>query len=233
MKIKLVVLDLELSRRARRLAIVAAIGLLALGIGAVAYASVPHAWSDGETLGAADLNGNFAALDGRAAAADGRVAALEGRLGTVDGRVAALERPAPRSAVLAHKTVAQTLAARTESILTFGSEAFDVNHEFDPSSGTFTAAHDGFYHIDCAALFNGVDSGCVLIDVVQDGGSVAQNAWCGTLGANTISISTVVHLAPSGTLSCHVTNQLAANESVGGAQSWEIARNYIAISSVP
>jgi len=64
-KIKLVVVDLELSRRTRRAATAAAAALLAVGAGAVAYASVPHTWTDGETLTATDLNTNFAAIDTR------------------------------------------------------------------------------------------------------------------------------------------------------------------------
>lgn len=67
MKIKLVVIDLELSRRARRFATFGAVGALALSAAAIAYAGVPHTWNDGETLTAADLNSNFAALDSRVA----------------------------------------------------------------------------------------------------------------------------------------------------------------------
>jgi hypothetical protein len=64
-KIKIVVLDLELSRRAKRAkraGAAVAVVLLAVGAGAVAYGSVPKTWTDGETLTAADLNANFAAL---------------------------------------------------------------------------------------------------------------------------------------------------------------------------
>jgi hypothetical protein len=65
MKMKLVVVDLELLPRTRRLATFFAIGVLALGGAAIAYAGVPRTWSDGDRLTALDLNGNFAALDGR------------------------------------------------------------------------------------------------------------------------------------------------------------------------
>lgn len=65
MKIKLVVIDLELSTRAKRIAAAMAIPLLVLGGAAVAYANVQHTWSDGETLTAADLNGSFEGLDKR------------------------------------------------------------------------------------------------------------------------------------------------------------------------
>ena len=39
-----------------------------IGTGAVVYASVPHTFATGDTLQAADLNGNFTALDQRLAA---------------------------------------------------------------------------------------------------------------------------------------------------------------------
>jgi hypothetical protein len=65
MKFKLFVIDLELSARAKRIAAAVVVPLLVLGGGAVAYANVPHSWADGDTLSAADLNGNFSALDQR------------------------------------------------------------------------------------------------------------------------------------------------------------------------
>lgn len=65
MKMKIVVIDLELSRRTKRLAAAAVVAAIAIGAGAIAYASVPHTWNDGDTLNAADLNANFAALSDR------------------------------------------------------------------------------------------------------------------------------------------------------------------------
>jgi hypothetical protein len=66
MKLKVIVVDLELSTRAKRAALAAttlAGILLVAGSGAVA--AVPHTWNDGDTLNAADLNGAFTALDTR------------------------------------------------------------------------------------------------------------------------------------------------------------------------
>lgn len=62
MKIKVVIVDLELSKRAKRVGAAVAVVLLAVGAGAVAYGSVPKIWNDGDTLTATDLNANFAAL---------------------------------------------------------------------------------------------------------------------------------------------------------------------------
>jgi hypothetical protein len=77
MKIKLIVIDLELSARAKRIAAAVAIPLVVLGGGAVAYANVPHTWKDGDLLTAKDLNGNFDDLDGRVAALDQRITKVE------------------------------------------------------------------------------------------------------------------------------------------------------------
>jgi hypothetical protein len=85
MKIKVVVVDLEMSPRTRRLVI--GIGsVLLLGIGAIAYASVPKTWVDPETLTSADLNGNFASLDGRLTAVESQERVRRATLGS-DGTV--------------------------------------------------------------------------------------------------------------------------------------------------
>jgi hypothetical protein len=65
MKLKLVVVDLELSPRAKRLALRIGIPLLALCGATAAYAAVPVTFTAGTTLHAADLNTNFSALDAR------------------------------------------------------------------------------------------------------------------------------------------------------------------------
>jgi phage-related tail fiber protein len=63
MQVKLVVVDLELSRRSKRWLLGG--GVLCLAIlagGAVAYSSGLVTWTSGQTLKAADLNASFAAL---------------------------------------------------------------------------------------------------------------------------------------------------------------------------
>jgi hypothetical protein len=47
------------------------------GAGAVAYASVPHSFNDGDTLQAADLNENFAALDERLTAQEAKQVSVQ------------------------------------------------------------------------------------------------------------------------------------------------------------
>jgi hypothetical protein len=71
MKLKVVIVDLELSPRAKRLALRIGIPLLVLGGATVAYASVPVNFMAGSTLHAADLNANFTALDARITTLEG------------------------------------------------------------------------------------------------------------------------------------------------------------------
>ena len=78
MKIKVVVVDIEMSRRAKRIAAVIAIPLLVAGAGATAYASLTtplKTWSKMELLTADDLNAQFANLSGL----DSRITALESK----------------------------------------------------------------------------------------------------------------------------------------------------------
>jgi hypothetical protein len=65
MKLKLVVVDLEISPRAKRIALRIGLPLLVLGVASAAFASVPVTFTAGSTLHAADLNSNFSALDAR------------------------------------------------------------------------------------------------------------------------------------------------------------------------
>jgi len=74
MKLKLVVVDLELSKRAKRTLVAALVPALVLGGGAIAYASNLHVWADGDTLNATDLNGDFSQLDGRLVKLEGQPA---------------------------------------------------------------------------------------------------------------------------------------------------------------
>ncbi|MFO0617130.1 MAG: hypothetical protein U0414_31325 [Polyangiaceae bacterium] len=62
MKIKLVSIDLELSRRQKRIGLLLGAALVAL-VASVALALPPKTFKAGESLKAADLNANFAAVD--------------------------------------------------------------------------------------------------------------------------------------------------------------------------
>jgi hypothetical protein len=65
MKLKVVIVDLEVSPRFKKWALRIAVPLgVLLGGGAIAWAAGLHAWNTGDTLQAADLNGNFSYLQG-------------------------------------------------------------------------------------------------------------------------------------------------------------------------
>lgn len=72
MKLKMIVVDLELSKRTKRWLGGCVGALVVLGGGAIAYASVPHTWNDGDLLAAGDLNGNFSNLDNRLGTLEGK-----------------------------------------------------------------------------------------------------------------------------------------------------------------
>jgi len=86
MKLKLVVVDLELSRR-QKTALAAALGAAVLMVGAVAVADVPNTFVAGDTLTAAGLNENFDDIDARLTAQAGSVIGV--RFSTDCGLIAA------------------------------------------------------------------------------------------------------------------------------------------------
>lgn len=75
MKVELVV-NLDLSKRAKRIVAVALVPVVLVAGAAVAHANIAHVWKEGDTLKAADLNGNFADLDTRVTALETKPAAV-------------------------------------------------------------------------------------------------------------------------------------------------------------
>lgn len=66
MKLKIVVIDLEIPGRVKRIALRAALLVTILvGLGAIAYASVPVVFAPHSPLNAADLNADFGNMDSR------------------------------------------------------------------------------------------------------------------------------------------------------------------------
>ncbi len=80
MKLKLIIIDFELSRRQKQLA-AALMATLLLTVAGVAFAGVPKVFVKGDTLTAADLNTNFSALDSQLTTTAGDVTALGMQLG--------------------------------------------------------------------------------------------------------------------------------------------------------
>jgi hypothetical protein len=66
MKLKVVVVDMEIPPRIKRWALRVSVTVGVLAAGTVALAATPlHVWNTGDTLQAADINGNFSNLQGQ------------------------------------------------------------------------------------------------------------------------------------------------------------------------
>jgi len=65
MKIKIVTVDFEIPRRTKRIALMVGVPALVIGGSAIAVASVPNTFKDGDVLSADKMNQNFADLDSR------------------------------------------------------------------------------------------------------------------------------------------------------------------------
>ena len=83
MKLQIVVVDLEVSPRVKRLALRLGIPLALLGAASVAYAGTVHTWADGDALNASDLNGSFQALQDQITALNGTVTAQATTIGAL------------------------------------------------------------------------------------------------------------------------------------------------------
>ncbi len=83
MKLKMVIVDFDISPGARRLVLWVGIPVLILGVAAVAYANVPNVFESGEVLTAAALNADFALHDTEIAALQADVTALQATHGVI------------------------------------------------------------------------------------------------------------------------------------------------------
>lgn len=78
-KLKLVVVDLQLSKRQRQV-LAGLVGASLLGAAAVAYAAPKHIWKNNETLTADDLNATVGDLDTRIGGVEQSTGALDAKL---------------------------------------------------------------------------------------------------------------------------------------------------------
>jgi len=128
MKLKMIVVDMELTKTQRRVG-QGVLAALLIATSGIAFGGVPNTFAAGQTLKAADMNANFSALDGR-------ITALEG----------------PRSYVAAHGFSSLVVPANYAFVtLPFGTVATDTLSEYNPSTGVFTAKQAGAYLV-CTSL---------------------------------------------------------------------------------
>ncbi|MFO0616088.1 MAG: hypothetical protein U0414_26070 [Polyangiaceae bacterium] len=128
MKVKVVVVELELTRRQKLAAGCAVVVAVAAGT-SVALATVKHDFKGGEKITAAAMNGNFEELDTRLAALEQQVHAPV--------------------AFSAHRSTNLTVSGGVTP-LNFDQVVYDAGNVYDAATGTFTAPADGIYLTACA-----------------------------------------------------------------------------------
>lgn len=199
MKLKVLVLDLELSRRQKFGAAVALTAVLAAVSASVALSAPPHVFQSGAVLAAADLNANFAD-------ADARITALEADLADANAAITALTaKTHDPSAFRAVRTLNQSIPHATPTKLVFDSELFDLANEYDPATGVFTAASAGTYSVHCALwLIAPNGAGPVWAMTVERNGTQLVGADWQSAAAKgfTPTVDGLVHLDAGDKLSC-------------------------------
>lgn len=161
---------------------------LAICAGGVALAaSLPKSWKTGDALTASDLNSNFGSLDSRISALEARAMTPSGFTATFSvGGIALKQYQSPN--------------------LVFDKELFDLNDEYDPTRGTFTAKNAGTYLLACgywlSASAGGLvySSGLTVNGSTQLGAADTHSSWAGGLN---VSVVTVANLAAGDELTCH------------------------------
>jgi hypothetical protein len=154
MKVRVYVIDIEISPRVKKWIIRAGVPLgVLLGGGALAWAANGMTvWNHGDTLQASALNANFAYLQGEITTPE-------------------LAPRAP-SAFLAQLSTTATVASRTIAPLLFDTVVFDLGAEYDPTTGIFTPKTDGIYFVTCAVSwttgFAGEVQSAILLKNGQD-----------------------------------------------------------------
>jgi hypothetical protein len=105
-----------------------------LGGGAVAYAAGLVTWTDGQTLKAADLNGNFTNLQAQ-------ITALQAEVH-------------PASAFHASLSTATPIPNATGTLVVFNSVEYDLAQEYSETTGAFTPKNAGKYLLHCQVEFS-------------------------------------------------------------------------------
>jgi hypothetical protein len=185
MKLKVVIVDLEIPPHVKRWALRIGIPLaVLLGGSAIAYAAGLVTWTDGQTLKAADLNANFSNLQGQITT----------------------QSLAPRtpSAFRAQLTMATTVSGEAVTPVALDSVLFDLGGEYNAATGVFTPKSTGVYEVTCSLEFFNGPSGNVYGAQIWDGsseldGTDVQSSLTGEIRA---IATTVAHLSAGDAVSC-------------------------------
>ncbi len=151
MKLKLVIVDLEISPRVKKWALRAGIPAAAVILGGVAYAGSPvPSFTSGEALTAANMN------------------ALVNAINALQTSVAAVQAQTyPPSGFSANILAGLPYFPTNNTAIIFDNDNFDLAGEYSTSTGTFTPANTGTYLLTCTLYWRGQNLG----------GTEPGNAW--------------------------------------------------------
>lgn len=144
MKLKLVVIELQLTRPQKLAAALTVCGAGVALCASWASAAVPHSFTEGEVLTAANLMQNFADLDTRVTNAQSTADAAAADVADLQAQTH------PASAFRAYRSTNIAVPSGTATPIVFDQEEFDIASEYDPATGTFTAKNAGVYLLTCS-----------------------------------------------------------------------------------
>jgi hypothetical protein len=213
MKIKVVVIDLEIPRPVKKWGLRFGVPIaLLFGGGAVAWAAGLHTWQQGDTLNASDLNGNFTTLQG-----------------SITDLQTKTHGP---SAFRAGLTQTTSVMDQTVKAVAFDKVIFDQNSEYTATNGTFIPKQAGLYLVECQITFDTATAAnqyaaFILKNTVGAAGQTIPNSTNGVVLP--VNATTVLQLAAGDAITC------AAFHNAGSLQPVELAypeRNYFAATRI-
>jgi hypothetical protein len=190
MKLKVVVVDLELPPRVKRWGIRLGIPIFMLSVAALAYAAPTwKVWNTGDTLQAADLNGNFSILQGQVHVPSGFRAEL---------------------------TTTATVPNAARTTVKFDHVLYDEESEFTAATGTFSPKQAGTYLVQCSLCFNATASAVYGTQVQNNGMEISGfNAEASVAGeASSSATSGVFALEAGDSLICDADQLSGATQSI-------------------
>jgi hypothetical protein len=89
-----------------------------------------------------------------------------------------------------------SVASATWTKITFSSEEFDTNSNYDTSTSRFTPTVTGYYQIESSIGFGGMTTGGSLLAIYKNGSLFKYGAVCASVSAigNNVSVACIVYL---------------------------------------
>jgi hypothetical protein len=205
MRLKIVVIDMEIPPRVKRWALRLGIPLaLVLVGGAVAWAAGLVVWSDGQVLKAADLNGNFNYVEGQIAGDGGLLA----RITQLEGEVH------PASAFRATRA-SQLSVTSEETQVPFDNVLFDLANEYDAAKGVFSPKNAGIYLLKCSFFYTATTMNTTFTAALFDtaGELDGTDLQSSVSGQNFVTGVTSVARLPAGdSVTCYTLQQTGVSQ---------------------